>query len=581
MGSADVVALYPSLDVDKVVEIIGEMVVKSEVQLKGIDYEEVGLYIAIHKNQNELRDIGIQRLCPKRKNKQGRKPNITGQAAASQADRSITWQPGDEPENEEEKRVMIAEAIKIILRFLLKNHMYTFNDVKKKQENGGPIGLVLTDAVAKIYMTWWDRKVQEKAREEGMEIKMYKRYVDDINIIAKTSKNHEHKETNQVNEKQKSESEREKEGMEMFKRIGDSIDECIKLEVDYPSKHDDGKMPLLDVKVWLQEQDYRDKEYNRDTSINEQERVRKKEIRYEHYRKSMASKMTVHARSAIPTSQKRNILTQEVIRILKNCSQELPWQVKADHLEHLSLRLQYSGYDKKFRREVINSGIKAYRQMEENDKQGKIPLHRNREWKKNERERQKRKKKEDWFKKGDYESVIFIPATPQGKLKKKMQRKVDETDIKIKIVETTGNTLKRNLQKTSIASKKECADKECMICKTSKKKGLCRKEGVTYEIVCKGCKAKYIGETGRSAWARSKEHVNDYKRKKDSSVLWRHCKEKHDGKEQEFVFQVKDVFGEDATLRQVSEAVDIKRENAEMNSKQEWGHTGLPRLILE
>ena len=44
--------------------------------------------------------------------------------------------------------------------------------------------------------------------------------------------------------------------------------------------------------------------------------------------------------------------------------------------------------------------------------------------------------------------------------------------------------MKRALQKTSIAEKKECEDKECMICLTSKKKGLCRKEGVTYEIVC-------------------------------------------------------------------------------------------------
>jgi len=50
-----------------------------------------------------------------------------------------------------------------------------------------------------------------------------------------------------MNEEQKSESEREKEGMDMFKRIGDIIDDCIKLEIDYPSKHDDGKMPLLDV----------------------------------------------------------------------------------------------------------------------------------------------------------------------------------------------------------------------------------------------------------------------------------------------------------------------------------------------
>ena len=61
----------------------------------------------------------------------------------------------------------------------------------------------------------------------------------------------------------------------------------------------------------------------------------------------MASKMTIHARSALPHNQKRNILTQEVIRILKNCSQELPWEIKAKHIEDLSVRMQFSGHNKK------------------------------------------------------------------------------------------------------------------------------------------------------------------------------------------------------------------------------------------
>ena len=68
-------------------------------------------------------------------------------------------------------------------------------------------------------MTWWDRKVKEKAIKEGMEIILYRRYVDDINVIARINKEYEN------------ENEREQEGMEMFKRIGDSIDNSIKLEI--------------------------------------------------------------------------------------------------------------------------------------------------------------------------------------------------------------------------------------------------------------------------------------------------------------------------------------------------------------
>ena len=88
--------------------------------------------------------------------------------------------------------------------------------------------------------------------------------------------------------------------------------------------------------------------------------------------------------------------------------------------------------------------------MIENDKQNVIPLYRTREWKRNQREKMKRTKKEEWFKKGDYESVIFIPATPRAKLKKKMQERIDKTDLRIKVVEKTGNTLKKEKLTESI-----------------------------------------------------------------------------------------------------------------------------------
>ena len=62
----------------------------------------------------------------------------------------------------------------------------------------------------------------------------------------------------------------------MFKRKGDSIDNSIKLEIDYPSRHEDGKMPLLDVKVWMEEIDSKtDKQNNKKESSQEQKIKRK------------------------------------------------------------------------------------------------------------------------------------------------------------------------------------------------------------------------------------------------------------------------------------------------------------------
>ena len=41
-------------------------------------------------------------------------------------------------------------------------------------------------------------------------------------------------------------------------------------------------------------------------------------------------------------------------------------------------------------------------------------MYRPREWRNKERAREKRKKQESWYTKGDYDSVIFIPATPKS-----------------------------------------------------------------------------------------------------------------------------------------------------------------------
>ena len=61
--------------------------------------------------------------------------------------------------------------------------------------------------------------MKEKLNEEGMSLQLYKRYVDDINIVLKTSWSDDEKET-----------------LEKVKSIGDRIHSSIQLEADYPFK---------------------------------------------------------------------------------------------------------------------------------------------------------------------------------------------------------------------------------------------------------------------------------------------------------------------------------------------------------
>ena len=64
-----------------------------------------------------------------------------------------------------------------------------------------------------------------------------------------------------------------------------------------------------------------------------------------------------------------------------NCSRELPWETIVANMNHMMLRLQYSGYDEKFRTEVVQSAMKADNRMIELNTSGERPLYRMREWK--------------------------------------------------------------------------------------------------------------------------------------------------------------------------------------------------------
>jgi hypothetical protein len=94
------------------------------------------------------------------------------------------------------------------------------------------------------------------------------------------------------------------------------------------------------------------------------------------------------------------------------------------------MRLQFSGYNAKFRMEVVNSALKAYDNIRRLDACGEKPMYRPRQWRRVDRAQEKRKKRDTWYKKGGYESVIFVPATPKSILKQRyeFEEKLDVLD---------------------------------------------------------------------------------------------------------------------------------------------------------
>ena len=163
------------MDIAFTVEKVCKVFHTSSVQVVGVNAEELGLYLALNRAEAELRDVALLQFCPRRRTNRGRPPTITGCALdENKTKRFFTI------------RKMFTEAMKVVLLFIMENHMYTFNNEIKLQSRGGPIGLELIGVLAQLFMVLWDRQFVKKVEDNGLRLRVYKRYVDDINVIMNT-----------------------------------------------------------------------------------------------------------------------------------------------------------------------------------------------------------------------------------------------------------------------------------------------------------------------------------------------------------------------------------------------------------
>ena len=76
--------------------------------------------------------------------------------------------------------------------------------------------------------------------------------------------------------------------------------------------------------------------------------------------------------------------------------------------------------------------------------------------------------------------------------------------------------------------------------------------------------------------------MSAYEDKAENSVLMRHCREEHGGEEQTFEIKVRKAFRGDATLRQITESLNIRQEVPRMNGKEEWsGPLRFPQINID
>ena len=90
----------------------------------------------------------------------------------------------------------------------------------------------------------------------------------------------------------------------------------------------------------------------------------------------------------------------------------------------------------------------------------------------------------------------------------------------------------------------------------------------------------YVGESSRSMYERTKEHIADARAGNEDSHIAKHWAEQHRGEDMpKYPFQFKIIKSfQDSLSRQVSESVRIDMRNGVLNSKTVYSRNKLPRL---
>ena len=152
---------------------------------------------------------------------------------------NIWNQPMRDPTDAEKKR-MVALAVPEKVRYLMSNHLFKFREDIHKQTDGGSIGNELTGVVAKTRVIRFMRRLKQALEDSNVDAKIMKAFVDELFCAVKTIENVTDDGTsNDLNTAR------------TVLHIANQIESDIQLTFDCPSLNSDLRMPVLDMKIWV------------------------------------------------------------------------------------------------------------------------------------------------------------------------------------------------------------------------------------------------------------------------------------------------------------------------------------------
>ena len=453
---------------------------------------------------------------------------------------------------------MIAKAFSIAIAFIMTNHLYQFAGNVYQQAKGAPIGLEISGVLATLTMLHFDKMFKRKMNQLGLKLHLYKRYVDDCNLAVTPAPRGAKIEEGKLVVPEDEDDGRppDQRTAELVKQIADSIyPGMITMETDFPSNQSSGRIPILDLEVWI--------------GPNQ-------EILHNFYQKPVSSKRVLSARTAFSSTTKMNMLVAERWRRVFNISPSLPWEEKAKVLTQFNLAMLKAGHSENFRRTVTMRILAKYDSSMDNRLRGKA-YYRTKQERQHQWEMEGGKADNtSWVRNlsGNFTTFACFPATIDGELPRTVQELADQapapTGTRCKMIQDGGKPVSRDLQNSNPFPNGHCGRNDCYMCNMKPSFGKCYKSNIEYQFECARApcnrmegdapqmvpnpqmdhldedeevqeemlantitRARYQGESSRTAYTRAKAHLDLYTSRsanqRAKSFMFRHAVTHHEG----------------------------------------------------
>ena len=375
--------------------------------------------------------------------------------------------------------------------------------------------------------------------------------------------------------------------MKVITEIANTLDPNIQMTFDTPSQNRSGKLPCLDLQLWVTDEGI---------------------IMHEFYSKPVTTPYLILNRSAVSNGVKRATLFQEGIRRLRNCYLELEWDQKVKHLNRFSWQMLVSGYHYGMRLNIIKGVLNRYDQMLRDHQGGNKPFYRRRDQIASQKAAKPGRSPASYFLKGSTRQTMNLPPTPGGELVKMVRNQLGNfmgpDRGTTKYGERAGSKVTAGLSKDDPFPALGCDFNDSSFLVGAG----CSKLSQTYEIKCNVCspedheaarqqgginrrpqpaevrggvrRCMYVGQTGTTLHRRQVSHKSD----KDSA-LNKHTREAHRGDQRAPGYRMRAIKGSHTVLQRiVTEGVYIDHgEKLEpgtlMNSRGEAGRGKMVRYV--